>query len=186
VNFVTFDRPDVSYVEYGVTPTAMSMSSNASITLFVDSGKTQSKRYMHEASMLQLEPSTTYYYQLITSASTSSPLFNFTTIAHEAGYTQPLRIAMYGDFGLINDQSHNRLEAESLAGNLDLIIHAGDFAYNLADDEGTRGDKFMNKQQDFLAHSPMMVCAGNRTSLASPLFSIDDTHSLCSFVCDGW
>ena len=161
VNFVTFDHPTVSYVQYGLSPSDLSFASNASTIVFVDSGRSKKQRYMHEATMLMLTPSTTYYYQVITSAAADAPVFNFSTIPREAGYTKPLRIAMYGDYGVVNDQSHDRLQAESLAGNLDLIIHAGDIAYNLDDEEGDRGDAFMNLQQAFLTHTPMQVCAGN-------------------------
>ena len=128
VNFVTFDRPIVSYVRYGLSASELSLSSNASISLFLDGGRQQKQRFMHEASMLKLKPASTYFYQVITSTPDAAPVLNFSTIPEAAGYTQPLRIAMYGDFGLLNDQSHDRLEAESLSGNLDLIIHAGDLS----------------------------------------------------------
>ena len=134
VSYVTFDRPSSSFVQYGLSPTALSLISNASIAVFTDAGKAQKRRFMHEAAMPKLKPGTLYFYQVVTSSPTPSPLLNFTTIPAEAGYTQPLRIAMYGDFGLLNDQSHDRLEHESLTGNLDLIIHAGDMAYDMVDE----------------------------------------------------
>ena len=163
-SWVTFDSTPGSYVAYGTEPSQLKQKAAATDVLFVDEGKAQKKRYMHEAHMPALEPGTVYYYAIYlngSAATAATELFNFSTITTTAGYTTPLRIAMYGDYGLLNDRSHDRLQAESLAGNLDLIIHAGDFAYNLDDENGDRGDKFMNAQQTFLAHTPMQVCAGN-------------------------
>ena len=163
-SWVTFGSTDGTYVAYGTDPSQLTQMAKATNTLFTDGGQKQKKRWMHEAEMPSLTPATTYYYSIFTngsSATAASDLFNFSTISTTAGYSTPLRIAMYGDYGLLNDRSHDRLEAESLAGNLDLIIHAGDFAYNLDDEDGDRGDKFMNMQQTFLAHTPMQVCAGN-------------------------
>ena len=167
VNYVTFARPSLSYVQYGLSASDLSLSSNASIALFTDGGKAQKQRYMHQASMLHLKPGVVYFYQVITDTPATAPLFNFTTISDKAGYTQPLRVAMYGDYGVVNAQSHDRLQAESLQGNLDLIIHAGDFAYDMNNEDGDRGDLFMNQQQSFLSHTPMQTCAG--TPQHSPL-----------------
>ena len=152
--------PPLSYVRYGLSSSDLSLSSNASISLFTDGGKTQKQRYMHQATMLNLKPGLIYFYQVITSTPATAQIFNVTTISDKAGYTQPLRIAMYGDYGVVNAQSHDRLQAESLEGHLDLIIHAGDFAYDMNDEEGDRGDLFMNQQQSFLSHTPMQTCAG--------------------------
>ena len=163
-SWVTFDSTPAAYIAYGTDPSQLEQMAKATNTLFVDEGKAQMKRWMHEAEMPSLQPATTYYYTIYTNSSSTVPasaLFNFSTIASTAGYTTPLRIAMYGDYGLLNDRSHDRLQTESLAGKLDLIVHAGDFAYNLNDEDGTRGDKFMNAQQSFLSHTPMQVCAGN-------------------------
>ena len=85
-----------------------------------------------------------------------------------------------GDYGLLNDRSHDRLQAESLAGNLDLIVHAGDFAYDLHDEDGDRGDKFMNAQQTFLAHTPMQGTRQDQpTTLLWPhhLLSVSVTYT---------
>ena len=163
-SWVTFASTPASYLLYGTDPSAMKLTAAATDMLFVDEGKAQTKRWMHEAAMPGLAPDTTYYYAIYinaTATAAASTIYNFSTIATTAGYTTPLRIAMYGDYGWKNMQSHDRLLAESRAGNLDLIVHAGDFAYNLDDEDGNRGDMFMNGQQDFLAHTPMQVCAGN-------------------------
>ena len=169
VSFVTFAAPPVAFVLYGTDPSSLSSSANATTALFVDEGTARKQRYMHEAAMPQLTAGSVYYYQVVTTAVSPSslPMYNFSTIAAAAGFTTPLRIAMYGDYGLHNDRSHDRLLAESQAGNLDLIIHAGDMAYNLNDDDGDRGDEFMNAQQGFLCHTPMQVCPGNHEDAAN-------------------
>ena len=97
-NWVTFDPTPASYVAYGTDPTKLTQTAKATETLFVDGGSAQKKRYMHEAAMPSLKPGQTYFYAISANGSSTfaTQTFNFSTIPSTAGYTTPLRIAMYG------------------------------------------------------------------------------------------
>ena len=41
------------------------------------------------------------------------------------------RVALFGDMGNVNAQSLGRLQREAQAGMYDLILHVGDFAYDM-------------------------------------------------------
>ena len=42
-----------------------------------------------------------------------------------------------------------------------MIIHVGDFAYNMATDNGRVGDEFMRQIEPIAAYVPYMTCVGN-------------------------
>ena len=48
-----------------------------------------------------------------------------------------------------------------VAGTIDAVLHVGDFAYDLRDDNARFGDAFMNQIQPIAAYVPYMVCPGN-------------------------
>ncbi|KAI8432466.1 hypothetical protein MSG28_004852 [Choristoneura fumiferana] len=50
---------------------------------------------------------------------------------------------------------------EAERGHFDLILHVGDFAYDMHDDDGKRGDQFMRQIQPLAAMVPYMTCPGN-------------------------
>ena len=42
-------------------------------------------------------------------------------------------VAIYGDMGWVNAQSLPRLQKATFEGKIDMVLHIGDFAYNLPD-----------------------------------------------------
>ena len=74
---------------------------------------------------------------------------------------EKLSLAIYGDFGFANSQSLEKLIDFQLDNLYDMVLHIGDMAYNLDTDDGTIGDKFMNKIQPFASKVPYMTCPGN-------------------------
>ena len=63
--------------------------------------------------------------------------------------------------GNINAVSLPRLQRETQSGMYDMILHVGDFAYDMNDDNGTRGDEFMRQIEPIAAYVPYMTCPGN-------------------------
>ena len=82
--------------------------------------------------------------------------------------------------GNVNAQSLPRLQKETQKGFYDLILHVGDFAYNLDTvqyyylkrlcayviiiifkDDGEVGDEFMRQIEPIAAYLPYMTCNGN-------------------------
>ncbi|EDV27083.1 uncharacterized protein TRIADDRAFT_54665 [Trichoplax adhaerens] len=68
---------------------------------------------------------------------------------------------VYGDFGLKNDVSFNQLVTEMQERQFDMFLHVGDIAYDLHDDYGRTGDKFLRMIQPLTTTTPYMVLPGN-------------------------
>ena len=43
----------------------------------------------------------------------------------------------------------------------DMILHIGDFAYDMFNENGERGDEFMRQIEPIAAYVPYMTCPGN-------------------------
>ena len=74
------------------------------------------------------------------------------------------RFAVFGDFGIINDESMADLIAQASKGAFDSVLHVGDFAYDLDGLASTIGNAFMEQAQGYLATKPMMISEGNHES----------------------
>lgn len=88
-----------------------------------------------------------------------SPEFWFKT--PKAGSDWSPHFAIYGDMGNENAQSLTRLQKESQQRMYDAIIHVGDFAYDMNNEDARVGDQFMNQIEPVAAYVPYMVCPGN-------------------------
>lgn len=74
---------------------------------------------------------------------------------------QEVNLAFYGDLGLINGQSITRL-TDDVSNNLyDLIIHNGDFAYDMDTKDGAYGDMFMRLIEPIASQIPYQTSVGN-------------------------
>jgi len=68
----------------------------------------------------------------------------------------------FGDFGLINDgHSFKQFLSEVQSKKVHLILHVGDWAYDLDSNNGTIGDEFLDKIQPLTSALPYMGCLGN-------------------------
>lgn len=75
--------------------------------------------------------------------------------------SQPLRAAIFGDLSIIKgQQSIDQLIEATKQNQLDVIIHIGDLAYDLHDENGATGDDYMNAIEPFAAYVPYMVSTG--------------------------
>lgn len=74
---------------------------------------------------------------------------------------KPFNLALYGDLGLDNSKSVPNL-IEDVDNNIyDLIIHNGDFAYDLNTQNGAVGDRFMRMIEPIAARIPYQTSVGN-------------------------
>lgn len=76
-------------------------------------------------------------------------------------YRTTFKLALYGDLGLVNGQSIPRLTQDVDDSLYDLIIHNGDFAYDLNTHHGRYGDEFMRKIEPIAARVPYQTSVGN-------------------------
>ncbi|KAL7063639.1 hypothetical protein AAHC03_01148 [Spirometra sp. Aus1] len=132
---------------------------------FTDGGKEQRKTYIHSVTLPDLKSDEEYVYTVgsdvtrLGSPHLWSPIFKFRTMP--AGSNWTLRFAMLGDMGLANAVSLPFLEKEVLEDRYHMIIHNGDFAYDMDDDNGRVGDAFMNLIQNITTTVPYMTSVGN-------------------------
>ena len=72
------------------------------------------------------------------------------------------KIALYGDMGVYTwNNMQNLLEETQQNGTADLILHAGDHAYNEGDDDEHRADAYMQAFEKTIANVPWMPIVGN-------------------------
>jgi hypothetical protein len=78
------------------------------------------------------------------------------------GEDAPIHLIVYGDYGLVNaQQSYDNLMKELSNGNADMILHVGDFAYDLFTNNGTVGDQWFDFVEPLTSAVPYMGCVGN-------------------------
>ncbi len=85
--------------------------------------------------------------------------FNFTTFSDSPDFKP--RIAIYGDMGVNNHVALDKLIDGARKSEFDLVIHNGDFAYDMNELMGLRGDIFMNLLQPMTSLLPLSVTVGN-------------------------
>ncbi|CAG9333051.1 unnamed protein product [Blepharisma stoltei] len=74
-----------------------------------------------------------------------------------------LSMIIYGDLGIGKNSKHvkNRLSQEIKIRSFLGILHIGDIAYDMDQDDGMVGDRFLNSVQDIAANFAYMVTPGN-------------------------
>ncbi|XP_029937763.1 acid phosphatase type 7 isoform X1 [Myripristis murdjan] len=158
VTWTTFNKTE-SKVEYGVLGGRLfDMAATGSASLFVDSGEEKRKMYIHRVTLTGLKPASAYAYHCGSDAGWSD-VFYFTALNDSTSFSP--RFALYGDLGNENPQSLARLQKETQLGMYDVILHIGDFAYDLHEDNARIGDEFMRQIQSIAAYVPYMTCPGN-------------------------
>lgn len=50
---------------------------------------------------------------------------------------------------------------DAKSGSYDAVLNVGDLAYDMRDDDGHRGDLYLNMVQPLAASLPFMTCPGN-------------------------
>ena len=69
--------------------------------------------------------------------------------------------AMFGDLGNENAASLPFLQKGAVNGQFDVVLHVGDMAYDLAEENGHRGDVFMEQIEPIASSVPYMTCPGS-------------------------
>jgi len=106
------------------------------------------------AVMQPLATETVYTYKAGSDAAGWSAPFSFTSSVAVPTF------AILADYGIGNDESEAQLIADGKNGVFDMIIHAGDFAYDFDDAGSKTGNAFMMSLQPFAATHPYMPSPG--------------------------
>jgi len=137
-----------------LTPTTLNFS--GSVTPFSLNGNVQS---IHRVEVTGLKPGTRYSYT-VGSEMARSETFTFST---QPSSPTAMTIAIWGDMGI----SANALATMPLllkdveSGEIDVLVHVGDLAYDLQSNAGATGDAYMQQMQPVAANIPYHVCPGN-------------------------
>ena len=131
---------------------------------FIDGGELKRVEYIHRVLLTNLEIGEQYYYVCGSVKFGWSNLYKFTTMNDFKNNTYP-KLIFYGDLGDTNSVSLASIQEYTEHNVVDAILHIGDFAYNLYDDNGIVGDRFMNDIQSLAANIPYMTAVGNHEYL---------------------
>ncbi|CAM9579093.1 unnamed protein product [Lampetra planeri] len=158
VTWVTTNKTD-SIVEYSRFGSKLfGLKAIGSSTIFTDGGVEKRFMYIHRVLIKELDPGAQYVYH---SGSTDgwSDMFFFSAMREGSDWSPQL--AVFGDMGNENPQSLARLQKETQMGMYDAILHVGDFAYDMDEDNARIGDEFMRQIESIAAYVPYMTCPGN-------------------------
>lgn len=143
---------------------------------FIDGGPDRRRRYVHHATLSGLEPGARYEYRVGDPSlpgggmrpAEGRPMFAFTAkrSAAQIAAGPPLRMIATCDVGHEKSEAVLRMiAAEVQAGDgappIDLVIHCGDFAYDMDSENGRTGDAFLSDVEPIAAYVPYMTSAGN-------------------------
>ncbi|XP_063538363.1 acid phosphatase type 7-like isoform X2 [Cydia strobilella] len=156
LTWTTFNDTQGSYATFGKGQLEAQASGYS--TLFRDGGKQQREMYIHRVTLPGLDYDTTYVYNVGSDFGMSE---RFSFHVPPEGNDIQVRAAIYGDLGNKNAHSLPYLQEEAERGNFDLILHVGDFAYDMHDDNARVGDQFMRQIQPIASLVPYMTCPGN-------------------------
>jgi len=156
VTWSVHDQTNTSYILYGRAGRLITKVP-ANVTKRVDEGKSQWTQYIHKVVLDNLMPGEVYTYVVANEIEVSE---KFTFQPQKTGDWSP-RLCIYGDLGNVNGQSIPQITREVQQDMYDAVIHAGDIAYNMYEEDGQMGDTFLNMIQPIAAQIPYMVCPGN-------------------------
>ena len=88
-----------------------------------------------------------------------SDLFYFTTLPEGVDWNP--NILIIGDLGNKFAFTLGAIQDDIITNRYHLVVHLGDFAYDLDDDDGRMGDAFFRQIEPIAASVPYQVCPGN-------------------------
>ena len=167
-------RSVVAYSTTNATPTtAWSVSSDLVSTTLLSEGQAIDLRIIN-VRLSGLFPNTTYFYlpggsgsggnvSSFVNGRRRTSLRNLPTNVPPEFVTPPIAVySTIADLGLEDGYAIQRLMNDSLAGNFaDLLLHAGDIAYDLHSSSGAVGDGYMRAMQPVVAQVPYFTTPGN-------------------------
>lgn len=156
IHWITTKPTAHSIVQFGLH--GLNNYENGNISEFIDGGFSKRKLYTHIVLLENLRESSIYFFHCGSFSGWSKTL-NFRTIP--SGHTWSTNILVYGDMGIEEVHALPSIKKDALSGEYDLIFHIGDMAYDMADEEGRKADKFMYQIEEFASYIPYMTSPGN-------------------------
>jgi len=161
VTWLTTNHTPDSVVEYGSQHELfnLNLKSEGTSQLFTDGGSEKRTMYIHRVFLKNLKTQSFYAYHVGSSNYGWSEVFWFRALSDESNWSP--RFAVFGDLGVVNGKSIPRLQQEVQRSHFDAILHVGDMAYDLHDDNARVGDEFLRQIQPIAAYLPYQTVVGN-------------------------
>ena len=164
ITWVTLRNTTNATVKYSLStkyPILTERVDTNNITNFTDDGSLKRTIFINRVKLSKLTVGGQYYYVCGTEEYGWSSLYTFTAMRDFSDTGEYPHIIFYGDFGDTNSVSLSNIETIIETEEIDSILHIGDFAYDLHDDNGLVGDKFMIDIEPIAAYVPYMTAVGN-------------------------
>ncbi|KAI3378668.1 hypothetical protein SNEBB_005596 [Seison nebaliae] len=170
VTWITIMEVNDSRIEYGehLDVKFPYTISNIRKTLFIDGGDMKRREYIYFGIMTNLELGKQYFYRTGSATKGWSSIYYFTfhrytsaQLIDNKNENISMKLAIYGDMGNVNAQSLPRLQTEVQMNDIHQVLHVGDFAYDMADNNAKVGDEFMRQIESIAGYVPYMTCVGN-------------------------
>uniref|UniRef100_A0A0N4Z850 Purple acid phosphatase n=1 Tax=Parastrongyloides trichosuri TaxID=131310 RepID=A0A0N4Z850_PARTI len=142
-------------VRYGEDESKLNKNVIGITKSFFDLSKTI-KRFVHKVELKNLKPNTRYFYQ-VGDTKTWSKTFNFKNL----DINKNVKACSFSDMDSTVNYTILTLQSHIRNNKCDVLVHIGDIAYNLFDNKGKVGDKFMKDIEIIAAYTPYMVIVGN-------------------------
>ncbi|KAL3312201.1 hypothetical protein Ciccas_009211 [Cichlidogyrus casuarinus] len=167
ITWVTQNDAGPLMVQYGTDRNLLTLAVNASKSTFKDGGKLQRAIWIYRAKLDQLQASTWYFTAPENSdgrvfkavkdyvSGLSSKLLQFKTLP-SSDTKDTIRIAVVGDMGVKNARALPEMKDKAVNDQFNLVLHVGDFAYDMDVDEGRVGDQFMRSIEPIASRSEIM------------------------------
>ena len=128
----------------------------ATTELWIEPQNKTDKRFIHHA-VFSVEAGTKYQY-MVGSETWVTDSFTFSTMDAD---DENVELLIYGDMGLENAYTHDLATNMIKHLNIDMIMHIGDFCYNLYELNGTKSDKWMDFIEPIATQVPYQTIPGN-------------------------
>lgn len=179
ITWTTYKPTSKSLVAFGKSPQRLERLAEGSSEVFIDGGPLRRVHHIHRVLLPALDPFVVYCKWLQLYYSTSKLIFETQQLDYKCGNEQDgwsvvdnfralsnrtdwsPRVIVYGDLGVVNGQSIPRLAEEVRHGQVDVVMHIGDFGYDLDTNNSYLGDDFMKMIQPIAGRLPYQTCPGN-------------------------
>lgn len=157
-SFVTFGETttDAPMAEYSLTASMDSAQTATGVTQ-VYQAPYNKKYHFHFVKLAGLRAGAKYYYRVKSAGSDWSHVHSFDVINHDG----PTTAAIFGDMGVYSYNNMGNLQDDIRNERIQSVIHLGDHAYNLAKNDGGRGDGYMNAFSKLLSNFSWIPVLGN-------------------------
>jgi acid phosphatase type 7 len=165
----------VQYAPFGGGNEELVLSATGEERAFVDGGNASGTRFIHHATLRELRPGEKIAYRVgdpVSRAWSERFWFFHKRSPEQIRAGPPLRMIAVCDVGhsdstgvldLVRAEVHgvDGADADVAEARPDLLVHCGDFAYDLDSRDGRTGDRYMDDIQPIAAYVPYMVSPGN-------------------------